>query len=336
MALIRQGRGPDARRGGSPLPLIRRRRVWVVGVLAGLGVAVGAWLLLRDSPLVSVDAVTVVGVRGPDAPQIREALTRTAEGMTTLDVDVAALRSAVARFQTVRSVTVSTDFPHGLTIHVTEALPVAAIQLGGHRVAVASDGMLLEAHVAAGSLPLLAQPHLLGNSYVDNPQALALLSAAPRQVLSRLQDVSNDADHGLTAQLRSGPALYFGDTGALSEKWTAVIDVLADPGSAGAAYIDVTDPSRPAAGAGGSATALTGTGGGQAAGAGDQAAGTTDQAAGSTAQTGGSTAQTGGSTAQTDGSTAQTAGSTSEAGGTAAQTGGAASESGGTAAQSGG
>jgi hypothetical protein len=52
------------------------------------------------------------------------------------------------------------------------------------------------------------------------------------------------------AQLENGPQIYFGPTTQLSAKWNAVVAVLQDSGSQGAAYIDVTDPQRPAAGVG--------------------------------------------------------------------------------------
>jgi cell division protein FtsQ len=42
--------------------------------------------------------------------------------------------------------------------------------------------------------------------------------------------------------------VYFGDTGDLQEKWANAEKVLVDPGAAGASYVDVSDPGRPAAG----------------------------------------------------------------------------------------
>ena len=48
--------------------------------------------------------------------------------------------------------------------------------------------------------------------------------------------------------LRSGPELYFGASDRLTAKWDSAVAVLANASSAGAAYIDVSDPSRPAAG----------------------------------------------------------------------------------------
>jgi hypothetical protein len=67
-------------------------------------------------------------------------------------------------------------------------------------------------------------------------------------MLPRLTEVMTVAGHGLVAQVRQGPSIYFGDSTALAAKWSAALAVLADPGSQGASYIDVTDPDRPAAG----------------------------------------------------------------------------------------
>jgi hypothetical protein len=80
--------------------------------------------------------------------------------------------------------------------------------------------------------------------------AIKLLSAAPGELLPKISQVTTVAPHGLVAQVRGGPSIYFGDTTELWQKWIAASEVLGDPGSAGALYIDVTDPQRPAAGAG--------------------------------------------------------------------------------------
>ena len=48
--------------------------------------------------------------------------------------------------------------------------------------------------------------------------------------------------------LRDGPQLYFGGAGQLTAKWNSAVAVLANSSSAGAAYIDVSDPSRPGRG----------------------------------------------------------------------------------------
>lgn len=244
-------------------PVLTVRARIVFGCVAVIAVLGGAWLWVRDSPLVAVDRVDVTGATGPDAAQIRQALVAAGRTMTTLDVRMSALQSAVAPFSIVGRLRVSARFPHALRIRVLEEVPVGEVQYDGETVAVAADGRLLRDGVADGSLPMipLATPPS-GTRLTDRDalRALALLAAAPTQLLAHVGEVSTIAPHGLVAQLRSGPAIYFGDLTDLQTKWMAASEVLADPGSVGAAYIDVTDPQRPAAGSG------AGIGGGSATG----------------------------------------------------------------------
>lgn len=269
-----------------------------VAVLALLG---GAWLWLRDSSLVAVRNVTISGVYGPEASQIRSALTLAARNMTTLDVRTGQLRTAVGPYPVVKDVRVSAQFPHGLRIRVIEQLPVGVLFAGGRAVAVTGDGTLLH-DVATGSLPQVPVRLLPGGSQVTDRStldALALLSVTPARLLSRIAQVTDASAHGLIVQLRSGPDIYFGDASEFEAKWTAATEVLADPSSAGAVYIDVTDPSRPAAGASpqavtaaglssGPASSSTGsTASATASATGASAAPTSSQSASSSAATGG-------------------------------------------------
>jgi cell division protein FtsQ len=245
--------------------VITRRRMPVrvrvaLAVVVLLALASGGWLWIRDSSLVAVRKVTITGAYGPDAAQIRSALTLSARNMTTLDVRVGQLRTAVGPYPVVKDLRVSTQFPHGLRIRVIEHLPVGALVAGGHAVAVTGDGTLLH-DVGTGSLPEVPVGLLPGGTQVTDRatlDALALLSATPARLLSRIAQVTDGGAHGLVAQLRSGPSIYFGDASKLGAKWTAATEVLADPSSAGASYIDVTDPSRPAAGASPEAVAAAG------------------------------------------------------------------------------
>jgi cell division protein FtsQ len=211
----------------------------------------GAYLWLRDSSLVAVKTVRISGNAGPDQTQIARALRAAARGMTTLDVDVGGLRTAVAPYPVVKDVQVSTNFPHGLRIHVVEQIPVAALVADGHAVAVSGDGTLLR-DVSTGGLPTIPVHVPPGGTQLSDAtarQAVAVLSAAPYAILSHISQVSQVSGHGVVAQLRSGPAVVFGTATQLPAKWSAAAAVLADSGSAGAGYVDVTDPARPAAGA---------------------------------------------------------------------------------------
>jgi cell division protein FtsQ len=285
--------------------------VAVVATLLALG---GAWIWFRNSSLVSVRHVSVAGASGPDAPRIDAALTSAAHTMSTLDVQMSRLRNAVAPYPIVKELRVSTDFPHAMTIRVVEQHAVGAVEVTGHKIAVAGDGTLLRDSFVASSplIPLRVPP---GGARLTEPGALRavqLLAMAPLRMRARVSQVSTVEGHGLVAQLRNGPSLYFGDASRLAAKWQAASDVLADPGSAGAVYIDVTDPGRPAAGSrGADSSSASGSGSGQPSSASGSGA---DQA--STA-TGSGTGQP----ASADPSTAGVSGTT-PAGGTSAATGG--------------
>ncbi len=232
----------------------RRVLALLVVVLALLG---GLWLWLRDSSLVAVDKVTVTGVTGPDASRIRAALRTAARNMTTLDVDTGALHTAVAPYPVVKALRVSTQFPHGMRINVIAEDPIGEVMVAGRKVAVAGDGTLLRDAPATGQLPMIPLRAAPGGPRLSDSSDLeivALLAAAPYQMLSQVTEATNSS-RGLVAQLRNGPSIYFGDAGRLRAKWIAAGAVLASSTSAGAQYIDVTDPGRPAAGASASAAA---------------------------------------------------------------------------------
>jgi cell division protein FtsQ len=228
-----------------------RRVVIVLGVVVALLLA--GWFWVRDSSLVAVKQVTISGASGPDAAQISSVLSAAARNMTTLDVRMDQLRMAVAPYPVVKDLRVTTQFPHGLRIRVIEQVPVAVVVVAGRQVPVAGDGTLLHDVVSSGSLPTIPVSAPPGGSRLTEPDALhavALLAAAPYQLLAHVGQVTTVASHGLVVSLRSGPAIYFGDQSLLPAKWTAAVAVLADAGSTGAAYIDVSDPGRPAAGGG--------------------------------------------------------------------------------------
>lgn len=224
----------------------------LVAVLAVVALAVGGWVWVRNSSLVAVQRVTIVGVSGRDAHQIRAALSSAAHSMTTLNVKIASLRTAVAPYPVVKQLHVSTDFPHRMRIDVVEQVPVAMISAGGVRVPVSADGTLLHGVSVSDSLPIISLPVTPGGTHVMGSTlgVVRLLAAAPYQLLGKVGEAAEGGTHGLEVQVRDGPKIFFGTGADLGAKWTAAAAVLADSGSAGADYIDVTVPSRPAAGAG--------------------------------------------------------------------------------------
>jgi cell division protein FtsQ len=252
----RRGRPGPSRvrrpRGRTRLRLPRPGPRVIVAIIAILALLGGAWLWVRQSSLVAVTRVSVAGVSGPDAGPIRAALVSAARDMTTLDVQMSHLRTAVSPYPAVKGLRVSTQFPHGMRIRVIENVPVAVVQVDGRGIPVAGDGTLLRDVTTDVQLPAInlavapGGPALTGMARAE----ARMLAAAPYQLLPKVQLASSDGPHGLLVQLRDGPRVYFGGADRLAAKWDALTAVLGAPGSAGAQYIDVTDPARPAAGAG--------------------------------------------------------------------------------------
>ena len=226
-------------------PRMRRRVLILLGVCVVLAAGFQFWL--RDSPLVAVEEVKVTGLTTKDAPRVKAALTSAAHTMTTLHIDHAYLERAIAAYPVVRGLEVSADFPHGLEIHVLEHRPAALV--GG--VPVAGDGTILRGLPVEGRLPELDVRGKLDGDRLSDPAALhaaRVAGGAPAPLRGRLERIEVRSEEGIVVELRDGPELIFGDAKHLRAKWVAAVRILADPEAAGASYIDVRLPGRPAAG----------------------------------------------------------------------------------------
>jgi cell division protein FtsQ len=231
----------------------RRVRLLLLALVLLAPLLVGGFRWLRHSSLVAVRQVRISGVSGPQASAIEAALTRAARRMSTLDVHVSALRAAVAPFHVVSAVKASAGFPHALHIRVSEQLPVAALLAGGTRTAVAANGMVLGPALLSGALPTVGARSVpaLGQRVRDGSLAAVLdaLGAAPARLASTVTGAFSGS-RGVTLVFRSGLRAYFGDAGRPHAKWLALALVLAREHPAGAVYVDVRVPERPAVGFG--------------------------------------------------------------------------------------
>jgi cell division protein FtsQ len=233
----------------APSPRLRRRLVVLAAVSIVLAAGYQFWL--RDSSFVSVDEVEVTGLTTGDAKRLRAALKNAGYTMTTLHVDHEALEEAVAHYPVVRALEVTADFPHGLRIHVIEHHPAARVALGGREVAVAADGTVLRSLPVERRLPAVEAKGGMRGDRLSGAAALAAVrvaGTAPAPLRRRIARVEARKGDGLVAELRDGPELIFGAVSGLRAKWVAAARVLADPHAAGATYIDLRLPGRPAAG----------------------------------------------------------------------------------------
>ena len=241
-----------ARRTPAALRLPRPRRSRLIAVLVALVVlAAGYWFWFRDSSLVAVRHVDVVGVTIGDRARISSELTDLAEKMTTLDVDAAKLESAAKAYPTVGSIDVDADFPHGLRIEVIERPPVMLVAAGGRQIAAAADGTLLpDVAVPDGGLPTLElkKPPPPGGLEGAAADQAVIAGAAPEPLRPLMHTIEHTAEHGIVVTLRGGVPLYFGIAAEAARKWAAASAVLADPQLETLTYLDVRVPGRPAAG----------------------------------------------------------------------------------------
>lgn len=205
---------------------------------------------LRDSSLVAVRQVTVLGAHGHDAGAIRTSLTQAARAMTTLHLRRRELREAVAAYPVVKDLRVSVRLPRRVRIVVVQHVPVAAAVIDGRPVPVAADGTLLPGESASGGLTPVPVSSAPGTRLITDRRTLgelALLGAAPAALRPLVTDVVRDGD-GMHVRLESGPRVDFGPASGLRAKWVAAARVLADPRAVGASYVDVRLPQRPVAG----------------------------------------------------------------------------------------
>lgn len=240
-----------------PLPLrlpARGGRAPVKALLATLAALLllgGGFLWFRSSSFVAVNQVEITGVSGADAAVIESTLRSKAMQMSTMHYSVRALQEAVASLHIVRSLQARVSFPHRMSISVTEQLPVAMLTSRSGSAAVAGDGVVLGSQVTAGALPSIAistLPHsgqLVGGSQLRS--YLTILGAAPAPLLPLVSKLYVGIQ-GLTVQMRNGLIVYFGDDQRPHAKWDSLVAVLTSPSSAGARYVDVRLPERPAAG----------------------------------------------------------------------------------------
>jgi cell division protein FtsQ len=229
-------------------PKVRRRLVAALLLAMALVALYRLWF--RDSSFVAVQHVTVSGLTTKDAPRIRTALTAAAHDMSTLNMNQAALDSAVSGFPIVRTVVARASFPHTLQIHVIEQQPVAVLEVGGERLLLAPDGSVLRDVATGHPLAVIRTNGSMPQDTLTEHAPLAALhvaAAAPVALADRITSIGHDK-LGIEVHLRNGPRIVFGDDSRPVAKWAAAAAVLADPSSKGASYVDVRLPGRPVAG----------------------------------------------------------------------------------------
>ena len=230
-------------RPGLPRSAAVARRSLAAGLAGRLVVA--AHLLAGRGP-----AGTVAGVSGPDAPPDPRGAHR---GRAQHDDARREDARAAHRGRPVPGGQASARLhrlPARMRIEVIEQVPVAMISAGGVQVAVSSDGTLLHGDHGprlAADDPARRRARRQRASAARRSRGLQLLAAAPYQLLAKVQPgLRRQRPRTDRRSCATGPSCTSATTASWAPSGRPRPRVLADSGSAGADYIDVTDASRPA------------------------------------------------------------------------------------------
>lgn len=229
------------------------RRSFVAG-LAVLALALGGYLIARETSLFAVDRIEVQGGSPQLAAQVRQAL-GSFVGRPLVGLDGAAVLGRVDALPTVVRASYDRAFPHTLRITVVPEQPASVLRRGPESWLVSARGRVMQ-RLAGGALPRLPRIWLSTHTRV---QTGAEVSGAGTAVAARALGLSgafaarvdSAAVTGgtLVFHLRSGLELVLGNAADVKLKVAVAARVLALLPS-GSTFVDVSSPGRPVAGTG--------------------------------------------------------------------------------------
>lgn len=232
----------------------RARDRWTrlaVTVTVALGVlALAGYLVVWHTSLFGVRTVDIRGERVLSTA----AVTRAADvrpGTPIAALDIAAVRRRVAALPRVRTVAVTTRFPHTVVVTVTERTPAALLPVAGHPgefAVVDADGVrfttvarpmsgvpVVEITSTAATRGAAARRRI-----VDG--ALAAVSALPAALRTRLVEISASDPYGINLDLTGSVTVDWGDGGQAALKARVLAALMRHR----AGHYDVSAPSAPA------------------------------------------------------------------------------------------
>jgi cell division septal protein FtsQ len=247
-------RGVDERRGPAGVGRFApSRRSLLLGVLLFV-VAVGAYVVARES---SVFAVRTVDVRGgtPDVQEEVRAAVAADLGRSLLRIDAGDLTRRLDAVPDVLSFRYDRSFPHTLRIAIRPEQPVLVLRRLPDAFLVSATGRVLRKldHPRLSSLPRVwlpaKTPVVVGQQLrADDGGAAAAALGALRsgRLPQRVQTVTGGRT-GLTLVLASTFQLRLGDPSDLRLKLAIARRIMVGNGVPGAAggYLDVSVPERP-------------------------------------------------------------------------------------------
>lgn len=216
-----------------------------------IALAGGAYLIARETSIFGVQRIEVEGAPPALAAQIRSALAPL-EGTSLVSFGRSDADRRLAGIPQIASVRYDRAFPHTLRVRVSVEQPVAVLRKASDAWLVAGSGRVLST-LQPGSYPplpriwLAAETDVAVGSPVETGDAIRVAAALPAAHLpAHVLAVRDDGGGQLVVQLTGGREVRLGDASNLLVKLAVAAAIL--PHADGAAYVDVSVPTRAVAG----------------------------------------------------------------------------------------
>ena len=245
----RTGQRPP-RRSSNPEARARVLRIAAyVSVVTVASVLLILWTI--SGPVFGISNVTVKGYTGDYRAEVQQSAELVAGTGSMVRLPSGDMRTALTRFPGVLDTDIERDWPWSITVRVTMGAPIAILSVkGGGRYLISPSGQVMgKAGTRAGLPVITVASYPQSGVLTANGQraALRFIGWLPPDIAGRLRDL-HAVGGGLEAKLNNGLELRLGAATKLAEKAQALVAVLsqADPKALDrAAYLDLSNPSRP-------------------------------------------------------------------------------------------
>jgi len=220
-----------------------------VSVVTVASVLLILWIV--SGPLLGISDVTVKGYTGDYPAEVQQSAEMVAGTGSMVRLPSGDMRTALTRFPGVLDTEIERDWPWSITVRVTMGAPVAILTVkGGGRYLISPSGQVMGKAGNRAGLPVITVASYPQSGVLTaNGQraALRFIGWLPPEIAGRIRDL-HAVGGGLEASLNNGLELRLGGATKLAEKAQALVAVLsqADPKALdAAAYLDLSNPSRP-------------------------------------------------------------------------------------------
>lgn len=220
-----------------------RRLGVLVSVLVAAALSAGALLILH-SPLFGSRSVLISGAVHTTRSQVLSASGLDRE-RPLVDIDTAVLERRLDRLPWVLTSRVSLQWPSGVSVSLSERVPVACGRVPGVGYALydASGRVLAYQASRPAGLPLVVTGGRPGRPGSFLPAAdrplVAAAGALPVSLLGRLDDIVTERSDGVVLNLAGGMRAVLGDDSQLESKFVSLATVLGRMDLSGVETIDL-------------------------------------------------------------------------------------------------